>query len=113
MVMLNLSYWIIEIFAVSVGMVEHVGLKKLDEFFANAYDSLKPDSYFLLHYVSRTDIFPNWRETIRKNACSLSNFISEYIFPGGCILHKDWVHEKPELNGFKLIHSEIDDVMVK
>ena len=45
--------------AVSIGMVEHVGLSKLDTFFSNIFNSLKPNSYFLLHYVSRTDIFPS------------------------------------------------------
>lgn len=92
--------------AVSIGMVEHVGLKRLSEYFSNVYASLKPDSTFLLHYVSRTDIFPNWRATTRANACSMANYISEYIFPGGCILHSDWVHEEAELAGFRLMHSE-------
>merc|ERR1740123_1112314 len=92
--------------AVSIGMVEHVGLKRLSEYFENVYAALKPGSLFLLHYVSRTDIYPKWRVTTRSNACGMANFISEYIFPGGCILHEDWVWESAERYGFKLMHSE-------
>jgi cyclopropane fatty-acyl-phospholipid synthase-like methyltransferase len=37
---------------VSVGMVEHVGRNKLDEYFQSTYQTLKPGGLFLNHAIS-------------------------------------------------------------
>lgn len=60
---------------VSIGMFEHVGLKKLPEYFRIIHRLLKDDGLFLNHGI-----------TTRKNNNLSKNegkFITKYIFPGG------------------------------
>ena len=92
--------------AVSIGMLEHVGYDKYDEYFQSVWDVLKPGSYFLLHYISRTDIHPNYFKSSRSSACHGSNFISTYIFPNGCLVHADWAWESADKIGFIKLHQE-------
>ena len=57
----------------SVGMFEHVGLKRLPEYFGIAYRLLRPGGVFLNHGIARSDTSP-----IRQ-----SSFIDRYVFPDG------------------------------
>jgi len=57
---------------VSVGMLEHVGVKYYDTFFKKVNDLLASDGIALIHTIGRSDgpgVTPDW--------------ISKYIFPGG------------------------------
>eukprot|EP01084_Bolivina_argentea_P130486 230337_1 len=93
--------------AVSIGMLEHVGYDNLPQYFQSVWDVLKPDTYFLLHYICRTDVHPLFRKLPpRSRACEGANFISKYIFPGGCVLPPDWVYEQADKIGFKMMHQE-------
>ncbi len=59
---------------VSVGMFEHVGAKRYDEYFRNVRRLLKDDGVMLLHSIGRNSIPGATNAWIRK-----------YIFPGGYI----------------------------
>jgi cyclopropane-fatty-acyl-phospholipid synthase len=59
---------------VSVGMFEHVGANRYDEYFATARRRLKDDGVMLLHSIGRNSVPGATNPWIRK-----------YIFPGGYI----------------------------
>ena len=59
---------------VSVGMFEHVGVGRYDEYFATARRLLKDDGVMLLHSIGRNSVPGATNPWIRK-----------YIFPGGYI----------------------------
>jgi cyclopropane-fatty-acyl-phospholipid synthase len=59
---------------VSVGMFEHVGVNRYDEFFTKAGRLLKDDGVMLLHSIGRNSVPGATNPWIRK-----------YIFPGGYI----------------------------
>ena len=92
--------------AVSIGMLEHVGISRLNEYFEAVWNVLKPDSYFLLHYISRTDIHPTYSLRKRETACLPTNYVNIYMFPTGCTLLPDWVYQAADETGFVLLHQE-------
>ncbi|HTR14930.1 MAG TPA: cyclopropane-fatty-acyl-phospholipid synthase family protein [Roseiarcus sp.] len=59
---------------VSVGMFEHVGVRRYDEFFETVKRQLKDDGVMLLHSIGRNSVPAVTNPWIRK-----------YIFPGGYI----------------------------
>lgn len=59
---------------VSVGMFEHVGAARYDEFFRTVETLLKPDGVMLLHSIGRSE-----------PPGGTNPWISKYIFPGGYI----------------------------
>lgn len=59
---------------VSVGMFEHVGATRYDEFFRTAADLLNPDGVMLLHSIGRSE-----------PPGTTNPWIAKYIFPGGYI----------------------------
>ena len=59
---------------VSVGMIEHVGLKNYGTFFEVANRCLKDDGLFLLHTIGQM-----------KSKKTLDPWINKYIFPNGLI----------------------------
>ena len=58
----------------SVGMFEHVGVKKLPEYFAHAYRMLKPGGVFLNHGIAKK---------ANEELTHGSGFIETYVFPDG------------------------------
>lgn len=79
---------------VSVGMIEHVGRGKYEEFLKNVAAALKPEGLFLLHYIS----------AMRENPGDA--FIKKYIFPGGVIPSlREIIHLLPEEN-FRVLDVE-------
>uniref|UniRef100_A0ACD5Y406 Uncharacterized protein n=2 Tax=Avena sativa TaxID=4498 RepID=A0ACD5Y406_AVESA len=63
---------------ISCGMIEHVGHEYMDEFFAICESHLGEDGILVLQFIS----IPEERyEQYRKRP----DFITEYIFPGGCL----------------------------
>ena len=69
----------------SVGMVEHVGVDHLPEYFASAFNALAPGGLFLNHgIVSVQAAHPlNWRESLRRRLWRADSFIDQYVFPDG------------------------------
>ncbi|XP_044968572.1 uncharacterized protein LOC123428430 isoform X1 [Hordeum vulgare subsp. vulgare] len=63
---------------ISCGMIEHVGHEYMDEFFACCESYLAEDGILVLQFISA----PEERyEQYRRR----TDFIKEYIFPGGCL----------------------------
>jgi cyclopropane-fatty-acyl-phospholipid synthase len=69
----------------SVGMVEHVGVDHLPEYFASAYAALAPGGLFLNHgIVSVQEGRPRrWRELVLRRLWKVDAFIDQYVFPDG------------------------------
>ena len=59
---------------VSVGMIEHIGVKQFGEFFTTLRDLLTEDGVALLHTIGRSD-----------EPGLTSPWIRKYIFPGGYV----------------------------
>jgi cyclopropane-fatty-acyl-phospholipid synthase len=88
----------------SVGMVEHVGEQKLDEYFASAYGALRPGGLFLNHGIvsieaSRT---PSLGSRIAARLWRRGEFIDRYVFPDGELVPSAAVLASAERNGFEL-----------
>jgi cyclopropane-fatty-acyl-phospholipid synthase len=69
----------------SVGMVEHVGVDHLPEYFASAYAALAQGGLFLNHgIVSVQEGRPRrWRELVLRRLWKVDAFIDQYVFPDG------------------------------
>ena len=59
----------------SVGMFEHVGLKRLPEYFSTVHRLLKSGGLFLNHGITHEG--EGWEK------CAETEFINRYVFPGG------------------------------
>jgi cyclopropane-fatty-acyl-phospholipid synthase len=88
----------------SVGMVEHVGLAKLDDYFAAAYRALAPGGLFLNHgIISLADARPRplldpvWRRLWQRD-----QFIRRYVFPDGDLVPASAVIASAESQGFEM-----------
>ncbi len=87
----------------SVGMVEHVGLRRLPDYFAAAYGVLAPRGLFLNHgIVSLADARPRplldplWRRVWQRD-----QFIRRYVFPDGDLVPSANVIASAEAQGFE------------
>ncbi|ETO09409.1 cyclopropane-fatty-acyl-phospholipid synthase [Reticulomyxa filosa] len=78
---------------ISIGVTGHIGIKRIDEWFDGHYKSLKTGGYFVFQAILGTQALPNsnYQFTTKEKACQGYNFISKYIFKGGCLLLSDWV----------------------
>jgi cyclopropane-fatty-acyl-phospholipid synthase len=81
---------------VSVGMFEHVGANRYDEYFAKARSLLKDDGVMLLHSIGRNSVPGVTNSWIRK-----------YIFPGGYIPSLSEVLPAIERSGLYVTDIEI------
>lgn len=61
---------------VSIGMVEHVGAKKMPEYFSRAWKLLKPGGIFLNHGISQGVYYREGKDS----------FVDNYVFPDGELL---------------------------
>ena len=69
----------------SIGMVEHVGVDHLADYFASAFGALVPGGLFLNHgIVSVQAAHPiSWRESVLRRLWRADAFIDQYVFPDG------------------------------
>jgi cyclopropane-fatty-acyl-phospholipid synthase len=88
----------------SVGMVEHVGLERLPDYFTAAYRALVPGGLFLNHgIISVADarhqpiLDPLWRTLWRRD-----QFIRRYVFPDGDLVPVAAVISSAESAGFEV-----------
>lgn len=80
---------------VSIGMVEHVGLKNYPTYFQSALSALKPGGLFLNHGITSSD---RWRGT------SLGErFIHRYIFPDGQLTRLSTLLTVAEEAGWEIV----------
>jgi cyclopropane-fatty-acyl-phospholipid synthase len=83
---------------VSVGMFEHVGLKKLPLYLKIASRLLKEKGLFLNHGITQ--------ERKDRGKSSGTKFINTYIFPGGELASISHVHQTMEEAGFEILDVE-------
>ncbi|QDL90930.1 class I SAM-dependent methyltransferase [Paroceanicella profunda] len=81
---------------VSVGMLEHVGVTHLGEYFRKVQDVLKPDGVALIHSISS-----------RTPPSVTGPFLRKYIFPGGYAPSVSEAMRSVEESGLWLLDSEI------
>jgi cyclopropane-fatty-acyl-phospholipid synthase len=84
----------------SIGMFEHVGLSKLDEYFSRLYGLLQPGGRLLNHAISRP-----WRAQ-RRTAFARRGFIDRFVFPDGELLEVGSVVTAIQRAGFEARHME-------
>ena len=70
---------------VSVGMFEHVGRAKLAEYFAHAYQLLRPGGLFLNHGIAAMYQAPGgWlSNVVQRTLRTRGDFMQRYVFPDG------------------------------
>ena len=88
----------------SVGMVEHVGKKRLDAYFASAFSALRPGGLFLNHGI--VSVAASRRESVTSRVSGRlwqrGEFIDRYVFPDGELLPSATVVASAEKSGFEL-----------
>ena len=88
----------------SVGMVEHVGLKRLNEYFAAAFAALRPGGLFLNHGIVSIDAArpESLGARVAARAWGRGKFIDRYVFPDGELVPSAAVIASAERNGFEV-----------
>jgi cyclopropane-fatty-acyl-phospholipid synthase len=88
----------------SVGMVEHVGAQRLDDYFASAWGALRPGGLFLNHgIVSIAASRPESRwSRVAGRVWKRGAFIDRYVFPDGELVPAATVIASAEKAGFEL-----------
>ncbi len=84
----------------SVGMVEHVGRGNLAKYFAKIYRLLKPGGLVLNHGITSSGL------DTEGLGSDISEFIEEYVFPGGELVHVSQVVESLSKHGLECWDAE-------
>ena len=77
----------------SIGMFEHVGLARLNDYFANLYGLLSPKGRLLNHAISRPPGPPGFNK---------KSFVSHYVFPDGELHEVGSVVSAMQTHGFEV-----------
>jgi cyclopropane-fatty-acyl-phospholipid synthase len=88
----------------SIGMFEHVGLSKLDEYFRDLYALLKPGGRLLNHGIAslpRKHAHSWWPSSFSKRS-----FIGRYVFPDGELHEVGTVVSHVQVAGFEVRNVE-------
>jgi cyclopropane-fatty-acyl-phospholipid synthase len=64
-----------------IGIIEHVGEKRLHEFFPRVYRLLKPGGLFLNHGICKSRAIPRHKRIWNRLPFVPKNFILKYVFP--------------------------------
>ena len=84
----------------SVGMFEHVGVRRFPEYFGKIYRVLKPGGLALNHGITLNSVdAPNLGSDI-------SDFVEDYVFPGGQLTHVAHVMEGMARQGLEPVDAE-------
>jgi cyclopropane-fatty-acyl-phospholipid synthase len=84
----------------SVGMFEHVGVKRFGKYFGKIWRVLKPGGFVLNHGITH-----NWLDT-HSLGSGMGDFIEEYVFPGGELTHVANVIEGMARQGLEVVDAE-------
>jgi cyclopropane-fatty-acyl-phospholipid synthase len=86
----------------SVGMVEHVGVDHLPEYFGALHRALAPGGLLLNHgIVNATARRRGWRERLERRIWKRDAFIDQYVFPDGKLGPLHAVIASAEAAGFE------------
>jgi len=87
----------------SVGMVEHVGVDHLPQYFASAFAALTAGGLFLNHGIVnvRSERPRRWRDSLARRLWRTDAFIDQYVFPDGKLGPFHEVIHSAEAAGFE------------
>ncbi len=84
----------------SVGMFEHVGVHRFPHYFGKIYRVLKPGGLVLNHGITLNSV------TAQSLGSGISDFVEDYVFPGGQLTHVAHVIEGMAKEGLEPIDAE-------
>ncbi len=84
----------------SVGMFEHVGVRRFGRYFGKIYRILKPGGLVLNHGITHNS------PDADSLGSGIGEFVDEYVFPGGELTHMARVVEGMAHQGLELIDAE-------
>jgi cyclopropane-fatty-acyl-phospholipid synthase len=84
----------------SVGMFEHVGVKRFPRYFGKIRRVLKPGGFVLNHGITH-----NWLSAGALGS-GIGDFIEEYVFPGGELTHVSRVMQGMAAEGLEVVDAE-------
>jgi len=84
----------------SVGMFEHVGKKNLPVYFSKIYRLLKPGGLVMNHGITSANLEENGLGS------DISDFIEQYVFPGGELVHVSSVIEAMSRQNMECVDVE-------
>jgi cyclopropane-fatty-acyl-phospholipid synthase len=84
----------------SIGMFEHVGFARFPKYFGKIQRILKPGGLVLNHGITHNPLVP------QSLGSGLGDFVEEYVFPGGELVHVAKVIEGMAAQGLEVIDAE-------
>lgn len=84
----------------SIGMVEHVGRRKLTAYFRRIHDLIKPGGLVLNHGITAAALKS---QGLRSG---ISEFVDDYVFPGGELEHISEVMHHAAAGGLECLDAE-------
>ncbi|HET7098498.1 MAG TPA: cyclopropane-fatty-acyl-phospholipid synthase family protein [Casimicrobiaceae bacterium] len=84
----------------SVGMFEHVGVKRFPKYFGKISRILKPGGFVLNHGITHNALGTH------NLGSGIGDFVEEYVFPGGELAHVATVIEGMAAQGLEVIDGE-------
>jgi cyclopropane-fatty-acyl-phospholipid synthase len=84
----------------SVGMFEHVGVKRFAQYFGKIHKLLRPGGFVLNHGITHNAL------QARSLGSGIGEFVEEYVFPGGELTHVSNVVESMAACGLESIDAE-------
>jgi len=84
----------------SVGMFEHVGLRRFPDYFGKIHRVLKPGGLVLNHGITLNSV------TAQNLGSGISDFVEDYVFPGGQLTHVAHVIEGMAEQGLEPVDAE-------
>jgi cyclopropane-fatty-acyl-phospholipid synthase len=84
----------------SIGMFEHVGEHNFPRYFGKIYQALKPGGWVLNHGITQNQLGAD------SLGSGIGDFVEEYVFPGGQLVHVSRVVEGLASEGLEVIDAE-------
>ncbi len=85
----------------SIGMFEHVGLRRLPDYFGQLHQRLRPGGLLLNHGIAAGS-----PENTAGLGGEISEFVEKYVFPGGQLVHLCKVIELAAQSGLDVVDVE-------
>ncbi|HEV8503162.1 MAG TPA: class I SAM-dependent methyltransferase [Casimicrobiaceae bacterium] len=84
----------------SVGMFEHVGVARFARYFGKLFSVLKPGGFVLNHGITHNAL------GVGGLGSGISEFVEDYVFPGGELTHVSRVIEAMAAAGLEVVDAE-------
>ncbi len=84
----------------SIGMFEHVGVARFPQYFGKIWRVLKPGGFVLNHGITHNALGQHGLGS------GISEFVEDYVFPGGELTHVSKVQEAMAAAGLEVVDAE-------